>query len=64
MQGGGIDALPAWLEARVSKHDVPFYKYTPLREAEDPEDDLCEYEKWINANIAANREKLAELGLL
>ena len=61
---GNVDALPNWLEARVSKHGVPFYKYAPLREADDPEDDLCEYEKQNQANIEANRRKLDELGLL
>ena len=39
-------------------------KYVPLREAEDPADDLCEYEKQNQANIAANRQKLEALGLL
>ena len=63
---GGTDAaaLPAWLEARVSKCGVPFHKYAPLREADDPEDDLSEYEKANHANIEANRKKLEELGLL
>ena len=59
-----VNALPDWLEARVSKHGVPFYKYILLREAEDPEDDVCEYEKQTLANIAENRKKLEELGLL
>ena len=59
-----VDALPNWLEARVSKHGVPFYKYVLLPEAEDPDEDLCEYEQQTQANIAANRKKLEELGLL
>ena len=59
-----VDALPSWLEARVSKHGVPFYKYVLLPEADDPEEDLCEYEQRTQANIAANRKKLEELGLL
>ena len=46
------------------KHGVPFYKYVLLPEADDPEEDLCEYEQRTQANIAANRKKLEELGLL
>ena len=59
----GTGELPGWLEARISKHGVPFYKYV-LREADEPEDELCEYEKQTLANIAANRRKFEELGLL
>lgn len=62
--GDGGGELPSWLEARISKHGVPFHKYVLLREADDPEDDLCEFEKQTLANIAANRKKLQELGLL
>ena len=56
--------LPAWLEARISKHGVPFYRYAPLREDDESEDELCQYERQNLANIAANRKKLEELGLL
>ena len=54
----------SWLETRVSRTGVPFYKYLNLKEFDDPADELSEYELWVQENIRENKRLLEKLGLV